>query len=160
MKQIVLMLTVLTFILACKSKSKIVSQTEHMDVISQKALKGNWQITDVTFTGPDYYKVKAFQIADAKCFIGSQWNFIPSSNKGTLNLTKTDCPAVNSPIVWSINKQGLFGLKILNSGEKARKTDQGFMLKFSDKTETSFKLIDEVDVGNTRNEVIYKFEKQ
>ena len=146
--------------LACKSKSKIVSQTEHMDVISQKALKGNWQITDVTFTGSDYYKVKAFQIADAKCFIGSRWNFIPASNKGTLILTKSDCPSVNSPIIWSINKQGMFGLKILNPGEKARKTDQGFMLRFADKTDTSFKLIDVVDVGNTQNEVVYKFEKQ
>ena len=87
---------------ACKSTS--VTSTK-LDKSSQVAIKGNWVITSVTYPGSDYIKVNSFQIADSKCFVGSTWNFISNNNKGNVSLTKSDCLAFSSPIVWSINKE-------------------------------------------------------
>ena len=104
-----MMVAVLLF--ACKSTS--VTSTK-LDRSSQVSIKGNWVITNITTPGSNYIAINSFQIADSKCFIGSTWNFISNNNKGSMNLTKSDCPAFSSPIVWSVNKESQFVLKILD----------------------------------------------
>jgi hypothetical protein len=133
---------------------------EDMDLASQKKLKGNWQITDVTFPDQQNYKIKSFQIADAKCFIGSQWNFVPNNNTGSLNLTKSDCPQFSSPIVWNINKNGVFSFKFVGSGTKAKKVTQGFKLRIANQTNNSFQLVDDINVEGSQKELTYQFQKQ
>ena len=76
-----------------------------------------------------------------------------------MSITKSDCPAFSSPIVWSINKEGEFILKILESGEKAKKIRDGYVLNLANQTEKSFQLIDKINVGGQTKEVIYQFEK-
>jgi len=60
--------------------------TSKLDRSTQVGMKGNWQITSVTFPGSEYIKVNSFNLADSKCFIGSTWNFISNNNKGTMTL--------------------------------------------------------------------------
>jgi hypothetical protein len=141
---------------ACKSTS--VTSTK-LDKSSQVAIKGNWVITSVTYPGSDYIKVNSFQIADSKCFVGSTWNFISNNNKGNVSLTKSDCPAFSSPIVWSINKEGIFVLKIVEAGVKSKAVTQGYLLRVANQTETSFQLIDTINAGGQTKEVRYQFEK-
>jgi hypothetical protein len=141
---------------ACKSTS--VTSTK-LDKSSQVAIKGNWVITSVTYPGSDYIKVNSFQIADSKCFVGSTWNFISNNNKGNVSLTKSDCPAFSSPIVWSINKEGVFVLKIVEAGVKSKAVTQGYLLRMANQTETSFQLIDTINAGGQTKEVRYQFEK-
>jgi hypothetical protein len=141
---------------ACKSTS--VTSTK-LDKSSQVAIKGNWVITSVTYPGSDYIKVNSFQIADSKCFVGSTWNFISNNNKGNVSLTKSDCPAFSSPIVWSINKEGVFVLKIVEAGVKSKAVTQGYLLRVANQTETSFQLIDTINAGGQTKEVRYQFEK-
>ena len=141
---------------ACKSIS--VTSTK-LDKSSQVAIKGNWVITSVTYPGSDYIKVNSFQIADSKCFVGSTWNFISNNNKGNVSLTKSDCPAFSSPIVWSINKEGVFVLKIVEAGVKSKAVTQGYLLRVANQTETSFQLIDTINAGGQTKEVRYQFEK-
>ncbi|MBP6759866.1 MAG: hypothetical protein KA133_11490, partial [Flavobacterium sp.] len=74
-------------------------------------------------------------------------------------LTKADCAAFSSPIVWSVNKEGQFVLKILDAGEKAKKVRDGYVLRVANQTETSFQLIDIINVGGQSKEVTYQFEK-
>lgn len=167
MKKIIALMIVAVLLFACKSASSTTTEpvkTEpvagtKLDKSSQVAIKGDWVITSVTYPGSDYIKVNSFQIADSKCFVGSTWNFISNNNKGSMSLTKTDCPAFSSPIVWSINKEGVFVLKIVEAGVKSKTVTQGYLLRVANQTETSFQLIDTINVGGQNKEVTYQFEK-
>ncbi|KGO93425.1 lipocalin family protein [Flavobacterium subsaxonicum] len=129
-----------------------------LDQKSQVGLKGNWTISSVTYPGSEYIKVTSFDVADSKCFEGSSWNFISNNNKGTMTLTKADCPAFTSPIVWTITKEGAFNFKI-TEGEKAKRVTQGYTLQIRNQTESSFQLVDNVTVGGKTVEVTYQFSK-
>ena len=156
MKKIIALMMVAVLLFACKSTS--VTSTK-LDRSSQVSIKGNWVITNITTPGSNYIAINSFQIADSKCFIGSTWNFISNNNKGSMNLTKSDCPAFSSPIVWSVNKESQFVLKILDAGEKAKKVRDGYVLRLANQTETSFQLIDNVNIAGQNKEVIYQFGK-
>ena len=156
MKKIITLMIVAVSLFACKTTS--VTSTK-LDRGSQVGIKGNWVITNVSYPGSDYIKVNSFQIADSKCFVGSTWNFISNNNKGSMALTKTDCVAFSSPIVWSVNKEGEFVLKILDAVEKKKKVRDGYVLRVANQTETSFQLVDVINVGGQNKEVTYQFEK-
>ncbi len=167
MKKTITLLVLAILFFACKSKSGTTTTTvksepvasTKLDKSSQVAIKGNWVITNISYPGSDYIKVNSFQIADSKCFVGSTWNFISNNNKGSVALTKSDCAAFSSPIVWSINKEGVFVLKIVESGVKSKTVTQGFLLRVANQTENSFQLIDKISVGGQDKEVTYQFEK-
>lgn len=151
---------------ACKSASSTTASSSEATTLSTKldkstqvALKGNWVLTNVSYPGSDYIKVNSFDLADSKCFIGSTWSFISNNNKGNMALTSPSCTGFSSPIVWSINSQGLFVLKILNAGEKAKKVRDGYLLKVAGVTESSFQLIDNINVGGQVKDVVYQFQR-
>jgi hypothetical protein len=146
-------------VLLCLSVVAMMSCSSTKDIKSQDGIKGNWMITNVNYTGSDYIKVNSFNIADAKCFEGSMWNFVPNNNKGTMELAKSGCPAFSSPIVWTITKTGDFTLKI-TEGDKAKNVTQGYFLKVRNQTDNSFQLVDNVNVGGKNTEVVYQFVKQ
>lgn len=154
-----------TMFFACKSASSTTASTEaptlskKLDKSTQVALKGNWVLTNVTYPGSDYIKVNSFDLADSKCFIGSTWSFISNNNKGTMALTAPSCTGFSSPIVWSINNQGMFILKILDAGEKAKKVRDGYLLKVGNVTESTFQLIDNINVGGQVKDVTYQFQR-
>ena len=74
-------------------------------------------------------------------------------------LTSANCAAFSSPITWFVNKEGQFILKVLDAGEKAKKVRSGYVLTLANQTETSFQLIDKINVGNKPTDVIYQFNK-
>lgn len=156
MKKIITLMIVAVLLFACKSTS--VTSTK-LDKSSQVAIKGNWKITIVNFPGSDYLAVNSFQVADSKCFVGSTWEFISNNNKGSMALTNAGCPAFSSAIVWSINKEGVFVLKIIDAGVKSKTVTEGYLLRFANLTENSFQLIDKINVGGQDKEVTYQFEK-
>lgn len=162
MKQIMYIFT-LFLLVACKSGNVAptpvaVAETK-LDKSSQVMIKGNWEITKVSYPGSEYIKVNSFGIADSKCFVGSTWNFISNNNKGSMKLTASGCPAFESSIVWSINSEGVFVLKILDPGVKSKTVTQGYLLKVANQNESSFQLIDKITVGGQNKEVTYQFEK-
>ncbi|KAF2510850.1 hypothetical protein EYY60_10120 [Flavobacterium zhairuonense] len=167
MKKIIFICMIATMFFACKSASSTTASTEaqaptlstKLDKSTQVALKGNWVLTNVSYPGSDYIKVNSFDLADSKCFVGSTWSFISNNNKGTMALNSPSCTAFNSPIVWSINNQGMFILKILNAGEKAKKVRDGYLLKVAGVTESSFQLIDNINVGGQTKDVVYQFQR-
>ncbi|WET01280.1 lipocalin family protein [Flavobacterium sp. YJ01] len=165
MKKIFFICLIATMFFACKSASSTAASSEattlstKLDKKTQVALKGNWVLTNVTYPGSDYIKVNSFDLADSKCFIGSNWSFISNNNKGNMALTSPSCTAFSSPIVWSINNQGMFVLKILDAGEKAKKVRDGYLLKVGSVTESSFQLIDNINVGGQVKDVTYQFQR-
>ncbi|SFF17206.1 lipocalin family protein [Flavobacterium xueshanense] len=156
MKKVILLCTLAVLMFACKSTSATGTNTDRK---SQVAMKGNWVISSVTYPGSQYVKVNTFQIADSECFVGSNWKFVSNNNKGTMALTKANCMAFSSPITWFINKEGQFVLKVLNAGEKARKVREGYVLNVANQTESSFQLIDKINVGGKMTDVVYQFQK-
>ena len=159
MKKILLILSVSILLFACKTPSPTAQVTAKTDGKLQSGLKGNWKITSVTFPNSNYIKVNSFQIADSKCFVGSSWQFVPNNNKGTMSINSADCQSFSSAIVWSINKEGTFSLKFIDSGVKSKKVTQGYLLKLANQSESSFQLVDQVDIAGQPKEITYQFEK-
>lgn len=157
MKKVILMLCFLGVLVSCKPKQTIVSNT--IDRRSQVAIKGNWTLTSVTFTGDNYFKITAFEIADAKCFEGSTWNFVSNNDSGKMELTKSGCPQYASDIKWYVNQDKQFVLKFLTEGAKARKVTQGYILTLANQTQDFFQLIDNAKVGSNSAKVVYEFRK-
>lgn len=141
----------------CKSTS---ATTTKLDRGSQRDIKGNWTISSVTYPGSNVIAVNSFGIADSQCFVGSTWKFVSNNNKGVMALTKGgSCPAFSSDITWFINKDGQFVLKVLYAGEKAKKVREGYVVNVANQTETSFQLVDKIDVGGKMTDVVYQFNK-
>ncbi|HBK82205.1 MAG TPA: hypothetical protein DDZ41_01180, partial [Flavobacterium sp.] len=84
---------------------------------------------------------------------------VSNNNTGTMTLKDASCISFNSPITWFINKEGNFVLKILND-YKAKKVQQGYVLRVANVTETSFQLVDKVTIGGSAREIVYQFQKQ
>jgi len=162
MKKFAALFLVLVVAIACKSTSAPaaapVANTK-LDKSSQVAIKGDWKITKVSYPGSDYFKVDSFGIADSQCFVGSNWNFISNNNKGYMSIATANCPAFSSPIVWSINKDGMFVLKIVDAGVKSKTVTSGYLLRVANQTENSFQLIDNIDVAGQKKDITYQFEK-
>lgn len=140
----------------CKSTS---ATNTKLDRTSQSGIKGNWVITSVSYPGKDYITVNSFGLADSQCFVNSTWKFVSNNNKGNMELTKSGCPAFSSPITWFINKDGQFVLKVLSAGEKAKRVRDGYVLNVANQSETSFQLVDRIDVGGKMTDVVYQFQK-
>ena len=66
---------------------------------------------------------------------------------------------ISSQITWFVNKDGQFILKVLDAGIKAKKVREGYILYVANQTETSFQLIDKIDVGGKMTDVVYQFQK-
>lgn len=156
MRKVILLFTLAVLIFACKSKSVTSTNTNRK---VQVAMKGNWVISSVTYPGSEYVKVNSFQLADSECFVGSTWKFISNNNKGNMSLTKANCASFSSAITWFVNNDSQFILKILNAGEKARKVRDGYILSVANQSESSFQLIDKIDVGGKMTNVVYQFQK-
>lgn len=156
MKKIFLVAALSLALFSCKTSS--VTATK-LDRGIQTGIKGNWVISSVSYPGSEYIKVNSFQLADSKCFEGSTWKFVSNNNKGNMALTKYDCPVFSSPITWFVNSNGEFILKILDAGEKAKKVRDGYVLHVANQTESSFQLIDKINVGGKLTDVVYQFQR-
>ena len=159
MKRSSLSLILFLIFIGCKTTNPGSGLTQKPDHSSQSAIKGNWKISKVSYPGSEYFKVTSFQIADSKCFIGSTWSFIANNNKGNMSLNQDGCTLFSSPIVWSVNKESKFILKIVQPGVKSKTVTLGFVLDMANQTETSFQLIDIINVGGQEKRIIYQFEK-
>ena len=157
MKKAVFIIVMSIFALACKPKQTVTNTK--LDNKSERLIKGDWQVSSVSYVGSDVFKVTSFNIADAKCFEGSQWSFVSNNNTGEMVLNKSNCVTYGSRITWFINKDGNFVMKFLTEGSKAKHTAGGYVLRVANQTETSFQLIDRASVGSNTAEIVYQFDK-
>lgn len=156
MKKVICLILVFCLAYACKSKS--VTNTK-LDNKTEVALKGNWKISSVNFPGSEYIKVTSFNIADSKCLVNSEWNFISNNNKGSFSINKNGCSPYSANITWYVNKEGNMVIKILDEGIKSKNVKEGYVLKLTNVSETSFQLIDNINVGGKLTDVVYQFNK-
>ncbi|AOW16232.1 hypothetical protein LPB03_01605 [Polaribacter vadi] len=158
MKKTLFTLLLLTAFISCKSTSSTVST--NLDNKTERMLKGDWTLTSVNYPNSAYFKVNSFNIEDSKCFVNSNWSFVSNNNKGemSLNNVSSDCKNFSSPITWYINKEGNFVLKIIND-YKAKEVNNGFVLAVRNVTESSFNLIDTINVAGQTKNITYTFQR-
>ncbi len=155
MKKNILLLLVAITLFSCKIQT---ATNAKLDTKLEVAIKGNWSISSVTYPGSEYFKATAFDLCDTKCMVGSNWKFVSNNNKGNMAINSPTCTSFTSPITWFINKDGEFVMKILDN-QKAKKVTTGYVLRVANQTESSFQLIDKMDVGGKMVDVIYTFNK-
>ena len=143
-------------IMGCKSKTPVTSTV--VDNKTERAIKGNYVLSGVSYPGSDYIKVSSFDIADSKCFVGSKWKFVSNNNKGNFALDNASCTSFGSDITWYINKDGKFVMKVLNDS-KSKKLKEGYILRVQNVTESSFQLVDLGDVGGKSIDIVYQFQR-
>lgn len=136
----------------------VVSCKPTMDSKSQVGLKGNWTLTKVNRIGGEFVKVNSFNIADADCFIGSQWKFVSNNNTGNLSLNQGgNCPSFESNFKWSITPNGAFEFKFIDEGVKAKNVTTGYSMQVRNQTSNSFDLVDKFYAGGKTYDVTYHF---
>jgi hypothetical protein len=157
MRRTLCVLILITAIVGCKSSDLVNTK---LDNKTERMLKGSWTLTAVNLPGSDYLKVNSFNIVDSQCFIGSDWNFVPNNNKGYMQLNNINsaCKNFSSPITWYINNDGKFIFKIVNK-HKAKIVNSGFVLSIKNTTETSFDLVDSINVAGIIKNITYSFQK-
>lgn len=138
----------------------VVSCKPTMDSKSQVGLKGNWTLTKVDHIGGDFVKVNSFDIADTKCFVGSQWKFVSNNNSGVITMNGGgDCPTFENNIKWTISPSGDFNFKFIDEGVKAKHVSTGYSMKVRNQSETSFQLVDKVYSGGQSYDITYQFSR-
>ena len=155
MKKFITVLLLAFAALSCKVPT---ATSGKLDNKTEVALKGNWAISSVTYPGSDYLKVKSFDLADSQCLVNSNWKFVSNNNKGTMALNSASCTSFSSAITWFINKDGEFVMKILDN-QKAKKVTSGYVLRVANVAESSFQLIDKINVGGKNVEIVYNFSR-
>jgi len=157
MKKTIFIFLLCTAFISCKSTSTVNTK---LDNKTERMLKGDWTLTSVNYPNSEYFKVNSFNIEDSKCFVNSNWSFVSNNNKGemSLNNMSSACKNFSSPITWYINENGNFVLKIIND-YKAKEVNNGFVLAVNNVTETSFDLVDTINVAGQSKNITYSFQR-
>jgi len=129
----VLVIVSMLFLGSCSS-TKTVRQAE-------KTLKGNWTLTNVTYSEIGTFDVQLYGDANASCFEGSSWQFVPNNNTATYQLNGASCESELRNVKWTIptseNSTYYFMMKPVPTGVKAKKVTSGFRTELKTLTETS-----------------------
>lgn len=122
-------------------------------------MKGDWEITSIDY--PNGYKVKPFdEGADAQCFVGSHWRFIPNNYTGayTLNGSGT-CPSKTQPIKFEVVDGNTFQFKKIMEGEKAKQNVVGYRMNIVNQSTDQFSLQQSVPSNGENVNIVYNFER-
>ncbi|WP_209389820.1 lipocalin family protein [Chryseobacterium sp. RR2-3-20] len=121
-------------------------------------MKGDWQIVSIDYDKS--YKIKPFdEGADAKCFIGSHWRFIPNNYSGSYTLDGGgSCPKLIQPIKIDI-KSNVFTFKKIAEGTKAKQNTAGYTLNVIEKGTDEFSLEQNVPFEGNTIKVVYNFQR-
>lgn len=121
-------------------------------------MKGDWQIVSINYD--KQYKIKPFdEGADAQCFVGSHWRFIPNNYSGSYTLNGGgSCPSVIQAIKADI-KGDTFTFKKIADGTKAKQNTAGYTLTVINQTTDQFSLEQNVPFDGSTVKVVYNFER-
>ena len=158
MKKLLLagMLGTSLFAVSCSSVNKAAtSQNQRADFLK---MKGDWQIVSIDYDKG--YKIKPFdEGADAQCFVGSHWRFIPNNYSGSYTLNGGgSCPSVIQAIKVDI-KGDTFTFKKIADGTKAKQNTAGYTLTVINNSTDQFSLEQNVPFDGNNIRVVYNFER-
>ncbi|MYY27364.1 lipocalin family protein [Elizabethkingia anophelis] len=126
---------------------------------NKSTLKGTWQITKVDYD--NNYKIKPFdEGVDIKCFIGSEWKFVPNNNTGSYSVSNADCQNnILTLFKFNVTPNGEFSFKKTPKGIKAKTIIGGYFLQLQNQNQDSFELVQSLNDDSTPVNVLYYFKK-
>lgn len=159
MKNLILagMLGTSLFAMSCSSvKNAGNAQNQRAEYLK---MKGDWQIVSIDYDKE--YKIKPFdEGADAQCFVGSHWRFIPNNYTGAYTLNGGgDCPVVTQPIKFEVKGGNTFMFKKVVDGTKAKQNVVGYSLNVINQTTDQFSLEQNVPFDGSTVRVVYNFQR-
>ncbi|MHB0756417.1 lipocalin family protein [Polaribacter sp. M15] len=152
MKKILLVFLTAAFV-ACASSKTI--KTKH------KIIKGNWTLTNITYSKTGAYNVTFFNDTTKDCLEGSSWKFVPNNNTGVYTINDTDCNQGDRDFVFVIQEvdavSGYFDfmLKPKNSNGNT-----GYRIDLKELTPTTMLWRQKVNVNGTPFLINMNFIKQ
>lgn len=122
-------------------------------------MKGDWEITSIDYDKA--YKIKPFdENADASCFVGSHWRFIPNNYSGAYTLNGGgNCPSLNQPIKIDYTNNNQFLFKKLQDGVKAKNVLAGYSLDLVNQSTDQFSLQQNIPFDGKNVQVTYNFQR-
>ena len=122
-------------------------------------MKGDWQIVSIDYDKA--YKIKPFdEGADAQCFVGSHWRFIPNNYTGAYTLNGGGkCPSLTQPIKFEVKGGNTFLFKKIQDGTKAKQNTVGYELNVVNMSTDQFSLEQNVPFDGSTVRVVYNFER-
>jgi len=157
MKKSILVLVVILFT-SC-SASKTVRA-------AKKVIKGNWVLSNVAYDTKGTLKVDLFNEASAKCYEGSNWQFIPNNNTGTYTIDNGNCNTGKRHFIFTISEtdqaNGLYAflLKPTNAKGKSETNNKGFRLRLTQLSETTMQWQQAVPANGKPFNITMNFTKQ
>jgi hypothetical protein len=132
------------------------AQSQHSEFLK---MKGDWEITSIDYDKS--FKIKPFdENADASCFIGSHWRFIPNNYSGSYTLNGGgNCPSVIQPIKIDENSGSQFMFKKLVNGVKAKNVTSGYSLDVINQATDQFSLQQNIPFEGQNVKVVYNFQR-
>lgn len=162
MYKIASLLLGIVFLASCSS-----SKNAGASVPDRNDVKGNWQVTDIRYSGVGATDKLSFQLLDEgseACLRGSTWN-LPNNGKGSyiINGTGTGCVQGERSIVWSYRKDGdnaYFQYKRMEGGVKPKDITDGYRFRIASATESSLVLESTINYQGNPIVIIYTLQKQ
>lgn len=132
MKKIILSLIVITM-LSCGG-TKTVRE-------SKKVMKGDWELSSITYNQPGTFNVKLLNDASKECFEGSSWQFFPNNNTGNYTVNNNNCSTGMRYFIFTIQEineaTGLYDFLLKPTNEKKKsETNSGFRLQLTQLSDT------------------------
>lgn len=130
MKKLIPIFLSLFVLCACGTSKNVRNQ--------QKIIKGNWTLSKITYSKTGNYNVTLFKDANAGCFVGSSWKFVPNNNTGTYTLSDPNCNTGERDFIFVIQEidevSGYFDFLLK---PKNNENNIGFRLSLKELTETN-----------------------
>jgi len=123
MKKIFILMLTLALASCGASKSTTI-------VINKKTLKGEWSLSNITYSKTGSYNVNIFNDVSKECFEGSTWKFVSNNNTGTYNVSDSNCETGERKFVYVIESidevTGLYDFLLKPDNNP---TNKGYRLK-------------------------------
>ena len=143
-------------LVGCGGTTSALKQTE-------RQVKGNWIINDVTYSGAGEFESTLLQDVSATCFTGSQWYFVSNNNRGNYAIENPNCNTGTRNFIWVIpgSKDIIEGDLLLKpTGDNYKsEDDRAFRLNVNNLTENTMTWSQSVLVNGKTVKVNMNFRK-
>lgn len=127
----------------------------------KKTIKGNWTLSEITYSKTGDYNVTFFGDVNKDCLEGSSWKFVPNNNSGVYTINGANCVAGERDFIFVIQEidpvSGYYDFMIK---QKNSEGNIGYRLDLKKLTETTMLWRQKINIGGTPFLINMNFIKQ
>ena len=152
MKKIAILLLTIT-LFSCGASKNVKAK--------QKTIKGDWTLTNISFSKTGNYNVTFFNDTTKDCLEGSSWKFVPNNNTGVYTINDTDCNEGDREFVFVIKEvDPISGYYDFMLKPKNNEDNLGYRIDLKELTETTMLWRQKINVNGTPFLINMNFTKQ